>query len=148
MDILEQLRKDFPAFHFVSGELFSWSPTTQTITVGDTDDHTQLLHEVAHAALSHARYARDIDLLTMEREAWQYAADILAPRYSVSLSMDDTTVQDALDSYREWLYRRSRCPRCEAAGIETNKHAYRCLLCDERWRVNEARTCRLQRRRT
>lgn len=148
MDILDRLREDFPAFHFVIGEVFSWSPRTKTITVADVDDHAQLLHEVAHAILGHAHYARDIDLLTMERQAWQHAADELAPRYGVSLHMDDDAVQDALDSYREWLHKRSRCPRCEAAGIETDKHTYRCLLCEERWQVNEARTCRLRRRRT
>ncbi|MDO4781411.1 MAG: hypothetical protein Q4A34_03425 [Candidatus Saccharibacteria bacterium] len=147
MDILDRLRKDFPAFHFVTGEVFSWSPSNKTITVADVDDRAQLLHEVAHGVLGHAQYVRDIDLLTMERQAWQYAASQLAPRYGVSLHMEDDVVQDALDSYREWLHRRSCCPRCEATGIEVEKHTYRCLLCEERWRVNEARTCRLQRHR-
>ncbi|MDO4774144.1 MAG: hypothetical protein Q4A37_03415 [Candidatus Saccharibacteria bacterium] len=147
MDILDRLREDFPAFRFVIGEVFSWSPSQQAITIANPDDQAQLLHEVAHAVLGHARYARDIDLLAMEREAWQYAANHLAPRYGVSLSMDDDVVQDALDSYREWLHRRSCCPRCGAAGIETEKHTYRCLLCNEYWQVNEARTYRLQRRR-
>lgn len=79
----------------------------------------------------------------MERDAWQYAKDTLGQTYDQAI-LDDT-VEDALDSYRDWLHARSTCPACQATGIQTKKEEYKCLACRTKWRVNEARICALRR---
>mgnify|MGYP000847227813 FL=1 len=145
--LADQLGRDFPAFRYQEAPTFSWSPTTHTITYQAEADAGHLLHELAHAILEHHTYQRDITLIDMERQAWEYAAATLAPRYGISLTMDDDIVQDALDSYRHWLHARSTCPDCSAVGIEIRKQHYRCLHCNSEWRVNDARNCQLRRRR-
>ena len=148
--LLPQIERDFPAFVFAPGEVFAWLPEKQTIThpaVTTDDDIAQLLHELSHGILQHTTYDRDIQLIDMEREAWKYAVETLAPRYAFSLAMDHDVVQDALDSYRDWLHERSTCPKCNAVGLEAAKHRYRCLHCQGEWRVNEAKQCQLRRYR-
>lgn len=146
--VLEQLTADFPDIHFIPSDDFQWSPDTRTIThppIQTDDDRANLLHEVGHAQLEHASYRRDITLLDMERQAWRYAQSTLAPRYGLELSMNDKVVDDALDSYRQWLHARSTCPHCQAIGVEQTTATYLCLICHSIWTVNEARTCQLRR---
>ena len=146
--LLLHLEHDFPMFSFEHGSMFSWIPERQTITYSEpmTDENiAQLLHELSHGILHHASYTRDIQLIDMEREAWEYAVNTLAPAYALSLAMSDSIVQDALDSYRNWLHERSTCPRCNAVGLETAQQRYHCLNCQNQWRVNEARQCQLRR---
>ena len=108
--------------------------------------YISILHyEIGHSQLEHSSYSRDISLLKMEQDAWQYAVDQLASAYAISLSMDDEIVNDSLDSYRHWLNARSTCPHCQAIGLETDSGQYSCLVCKKTWTVNEARTCRLRR---
>ena len=146
--IVQHLVHDFPELAFESSDRFAWSPQQQTVfylSSESPDAIAQLLHEVAHGVLQHHTYQRGIELLTMERQAWEYTVHHLAPRYGITLSMQDAVIQDALDTYRDWLHARSVCPACSAAGIEIASRHYRCLHCHETWRVNEARTCQLRR---
>lgn len=148
--IVKRLTRDYPRYRFQTGNVFSWSYHSQTITYIDEESPAaiaQLLHETAHAILGHHHYTRDIDLITIERQAWEAAIHQLAPNYNIILTMDDDVVQDAIDTYRKWLHARSTCPTCGAVGIETAKHHYHCLLCTGNWRVNEARSCELRRYR-
>lgn len=146
-ELLTAVAADFPAIVFVESDDFAWMPNRSTIRYNATSPNAthHLLHELAHSALGHATHQRDGELLSMEREAWHYAAVTLAPRYGISLSMDDAVVQDALDTYRLWLHQRSCCPSCDAVGLQSSKQTYRCLLCARTWRVNDAKTCRLRR---
>lgn len=143
-ELLLLVRRDFPNYTITTGDDFSWAPVAKTITV-DTKQNSpaQLLHEVAHAELGHQTFSRDIQLIEMEREAWEYCTKVLAPRYDVSLAMDDDVVQESLDSYRSWLTSRSSCPHCGAIGLQKAKDTYSCMHCHVQWQVNEARTCRL-----
>lgn len=145
--LLTHLRIDYPLFSFVKAVDFSWSPSKQTIyyTTGETDTgHTIafLLHELSHAVLSHADYNRDIELINMERQAWDKAKE-LASTYSVRI--DDDIIETTLDSYRDWLHARSTCPNCSATGIQIKNRTYNCPVCHGQWRVNEARICALRR---
>lgn len=140
--------EDFPELNFTHGEDFHWSPSTRTIHHPDIinlADIYQLLHEVGHARLGHRDYSSDATLIDMERDAWAYAVEALAPRYGLTIAMDDDIIQDSLDTYRGWLHARSTCPHCEAIGVQQSSSAYHCLVCQQHWRVNEARTCRLMR---
>jgi hypothetical protein len=139
-----KLQADFPAFTFTGADEFRWSPKEKTIFYDQTsDDQASLLHELSHASLHHTDYTKDIELIEMERDAWEYATIHLAKRYAVPI--DDATVQDALDTYRDWLHARSTCPHCKATGLQTKKNQYKCLVCETEWRVNDARVCALRR---
>lgn len=136
----------FPEVQFVEAEDFSWSPDKQTVFYVATEENADalLLHELGHSLLGHHDYQRDIQLIGMETDAWEKATT-LAKEFSVSIK--DDTIQDHLDTYRDWLHERSRCPECEATGHQVGRLQYRCLACMSEWRVNEARTCQLRRYR-
>lgn len=142
--LLTKLEKEYPQISFMAGERFAWSPGAQTVFYDESDlDNTGLLlHELAHGLLEHHDYSKDVELVAMETEAWDKALEI-APLYDVVIS--DETVQDTLDTYREWLHDRSTCPACEATGYQSGKSQYTCVACSHTWRVNEARLCALRR---
>lgn len=138
------LQHDFPSFTFQASDEFRWSPQENIIFYNQTsDDSASLLHELGHAVLKHHNYSKDIGLIEMERDAWQYATSTLAPRYDITIT--DEVIQDALDTYRDWLHARSTCPNCKATGVQTKESQYKCVLCAAQWRVNDARICALRR---
>lgn len=141
--LIAKLRHDFPDICFASGDDFRWSPHSRTIYYANTVDKASLIHELAHAVLGHSAYTQDIELVKMERDAWDYAVTSLAGRYG--LRIDEDLIQDALDTYRNWLHARSTCPDCQATGLQTAANLYACLACRTEWRVNEARFCALRR---
>lgn len=140
---IKRLKHDYPQWHFSPGKDFYWSPTKQTVYYMADGHPAFLLHELAHAILHHSDYRRDVDLLGYERDAWEYAKNTLSPRYHSPIQ--DDLIEEALDTYREWLHLRSQCPNCQATGIQIKSMVYKCVACVSSWRVNEARTCRLQR---
>lgn len=145
--LVKQLQQDHPTLQFIPGETFHWSPDDMAILYPEkSTDAASLLHELAHATLKHRHFARDIILLAMERDAWQYAKQFFATKYGVDISQE--TIDTALDSYRDWLHARSICPTCEATGIQIKQNIYKCLACTATWTVNDARNCALRRRIT
>ena len=141
--LIKQLKTDYPQFNFTKFKRFLWSPSEKTVYyTGSDDDYAFLLHELSHGLLDHAEYNRDVELIAMERAAWDKAVD-LAPKYD--LKIDEEIVETTLDSYRDWLHARSTCPNCKATGLQIKKHVYNCLACHHTWRVNEARICALRR---
>lgn len=145
--LVSQLAADHPALAFTPGERFYWDPEHQTVYYLDpSDDTASLLHEVAHALLGHRDFMRDIELVEMERDAWNHAAAVLAPRHN--LSIDPEIIQANLDTYRDWLHARSICPACSATGVQIKQRTYRCLACRSEWTVNDARQHALRRHLT
>ncbi len=143
--LLERLAVYYPELHFEVGEQFEWQPKEKMILYDPADvfHDAHLLHETAHAILQHEQYERDIDLIKMERDAWELVRNNLGPHYGVEVPA--SIVHHDMDTYRDWLHDRSTCPNCQSTGIQTKKFAYRCLSCSQAWRVNEARTCALRR---
>ena len=143
--LLNSVIGQFHLLSFVAGDEFRWSPQDKSITYNPDDPHLadRLLHEVAHAELQHRQYERDIELIAFERDAWQYARATLAPTFGVSIESD--TIEDDLDTYRDWLHARSTCPSCGATGIQTNTKEYTCVACRTIWTVNQAIGCGLKR---
>ena len=138
-----KLQADFPRYTFTPDTMFRWSPDDQTVFYNDaSSDRAALLHELSHALLGHKKYTKDIQLLEMERDAWERARS-LGPTYDVVIGED--AIQDSLDTYRDWLHARSTCPSCQATGIQSKKNQYSCIACGTSWRVNEARICALRR---
>lgn len=139
-----KLQADFAEFNFAAGEAFRWSPHEMTIYYqSDSHDTASLFHELSHAILGHRHYTRDVQLLEYEQAAWHTAKNDLAPRYDIDIPQDQ--IEDALDTYRNWLHARSRCPACEATGLQIKQHTYSCLACHTKWQVNDARICGLRR---
>jgi hypothetical protein len=142
--LLTKCRELLPHITFIEGELFYWSPQTNSVHVKaealDTSDgRWSLLHEAAHAQLEHTYYTTDMGLLSLEVEAWQTAKQ-LAELYSIEI--DENHIQDCLDTYRDWLYARSTCPACMLNSLQIDKTTYLCLNCSTRWTVSASRFCR------
>lgn len=140
--LLKKITKDYPQFIFKPSDCFKWSHCDKTIyyNVVENNFNISLVHELSHALLGHKEYLKDIQLLNMEAEAWKKSKE-LASHYK--LIIDDDTVQINLDSYRDWIHKRSLCINCNATGIQTKNNEYKCLLCNQSWKVNEAKRNRL-----
>lgn len=143
--LIEQIKSSRDeSLNFTKGTTFGWDHSTHTITynpsLGECDAY--LLHEVGHAILGHRGYQTDTQLLEMERAAWDKAQE-LADMYQIIIN--DSDIEESLDTYRDWLHSRSLCPDCSSTGLQTASNHYRCAACQHEWRVNEARTCALRR---
>jgi hypothetical protein len=134
--LIRRLQTDLPNITFKPAREFSWSATKGIVTYNDQANNWQqlLLHEVAHSLLKHQDYRSDRELVKLEADAWGYAKEHLAAQYQVVF--DNDLIEDHKDSYREWLFRRSRCPRCEYGGWQTGPNQYKCPNCLSSWHVN------------
>ena len=146
--LLDRLSTDYPDICFEPGDSFCWSPADKHITYRDDASGVEgmysLLHEIGHASLGHKHYRQDFELLLLEVAAWQQATT-LGPRYGVNI--DEDHLQDCLDSYRDWLYRRSVCPVCTTKALQRDgEPIYECFNCHTTWQVAPSRFCRPYRR--
>lgn len=140
--LIARLKADYPQFRFKKSISYMWSPSDHTVYYTLDGNSGLLLHELSHGLLNHVDYHYDIDLVAMERAAWDKAAE-LAKNYG--LTIGNELIESNLDSYRDWLHARSSCPNCNATGLQIKKRIYNCPACRHTWRVNEARVCALRR---
>jgi NADH pyrophosphatase NudC (nudix superfamily) len=147
-NFINALRQDFPHLQFTEGDAFCWSPVTSEIIYKRGLKRTDrakysIIHELSHALLDHTKYNTDYELLQLEIAAWEHAKKI-AKRYSISI--DDNHVQNCLESYRTWIYRRSICPQCGCKSIQSDDATfYQCFNCHSRWLVAASKFCRTYR---
>lgn len=126
--LIDKLRADYPNLVFKTGKKFAFRyPRTISIGPSEPFDEMLLLHEVSHALLGHQSYAQDLERVKMENAAWEKAKD-LASRYEVDV--DEDLIQDELDTYRNWLHQKSRCPRCGLTRFQTPDSKYHCPRCE------------------
>ena len=102
-----------------------------------------LLHEIAHAQLEHKKYGTDFSLLKLETQAWSLAKQI-SIRYNVTI--DEDYVQDCLDTYRDWLHKRAKCPTCGVVSLQRKDLIYQCFNCSTNWQVPRSPLCQVSRR--
>jgi hypothetical protein len=144
--MIEKLRLKYPAIQFIPSERYSFISHKNTITYIKSDDNIigqhSLLHEVAHAILEHNNYKNDINLLKIERDAWTLTKRLLKEH---RIDIDKEHIEDCLDTYRDWIYKRSVCPRCSHVGFQTSKTSYDCVFCVVSWNVPESRLCMVKR---
>lgn len=144
---LALLAKDYPQFIFRSGTQEHWSPKNNTITFNSDQPLKELqfglLHELAHALLDHATYKSDFELLKLESNAWHLAADI-GKKYKIKINEDH--IQNCLDTYRDWLHRRSTCPACGMHVLQRDSSSYQCFNCQTVWQVSSGHFARPYRR--
>jgi hypothetical protein len=146
--LLEQLQATYPSLSFTPNSAFYWSPKDKTVyyVPAPNDDEEaiwKLFHETAHGVLGHTTYITDFGLLNLEAQAW-HTAHAIAEQYGHSISQEH--IEDCLDSYRDWLYSRSKCPTCGSTGLQDASRAYQCLNCSGTWQVSRSRFCRAYRR--
>lgn len=137
----------YPEYNFVSSDKYAWDSNTKTIYYIETSDSLQnhihsLLHELSHALLNHVNFSNDIKLIKMERDAWAMTKKLLV-KYQQEI--DTSHIEDCLDSYRDWIYARSKCPQCSHVGVETSNNVYGCIFCPILWKVPESRLCAVKR---
>lgn len=141
--IIDQIQKKYPDIELKAGQNHYWSPNERTVYFNTDSDSVEntwaLLHETGHAILNHIHYFSDLELLKMELQAWEKAKEISA---SFKIEIDEDHIQDCLDSYRDWLYKRSLCPDCSLSGIQISSHLYSCIFCNKKWKVSAERFCR------
>jgi ribosomal protein L37AE/L43A len=140
---IARLRHDYPDLAFIAGKQEHWSPKTNTITYNSNQSYKQLcyglLHELAHALLEHSNYGSDFELLKLERDAWELAEE-LGRKYGVRI--DPNHIQNCLDTYRNWLHRRSACPTCNTHVLQRDPEFYHCYNCQTIWKVTSGRFVR------
>lgn len=145
MTVADQIMTDFNTIKFIPSDKFSWSPEDNVVFFNGSSSNSEwsLLHEVGHVQCRHNNYASDLGLLKMEVEAWQKARQ-LAKKYAINI--DESHIDKCVDSYRDWLYRRSSCPNCTQAGVEKTLGQYICINCKNQWKVTAEKFCRVYRR--
>jgi hypothetical protein len=146
---IDRLAADFPELHFTAGQAHYWCPATGEVfyklcTPVSRKDRWSLLHEVSHGLLGHTAYKSDLELLHLEVSAWDKACE-LAQKYHLTISAD--YIQDCLDTYRDWLYRRCVCPHCGTQNLQSDTgNSYQCYNCHTQWHVSASRFSRSYRR--
>jgi len=146
-ELINRLKDTFPQLKFAPGQQFSWSPETGEIfykvSASGPKSTWSLLHETGHALLEHKSYQADFELLRLEVAAWEKARQLAADQ---GVEIDEDHIQDCLDTYRDWLYKRSICPTCTTKCLQQDDYAhYRCFNCHTVWRVSASRFCRAYR---
>jgi hypothetical protein len=139
--LIARLQAEFPALRFVPGKQFSWSPETGEIIYKAAARGRRaawsLLHETGHALLGHTSYEADFELLRLEMAAWERAKTLA---HDLDIVIDDEHIEDCLDTYRDWLHKRSICPTCTTKSLQQGDFVhYRCFNCHTVWRVTASR---------
>lgn len=127
-EFLRLLSIDYPDYRFKIGPKFAFRPP-KTIVIGPYEPFFELLtlHEVSHAICGHRDFKMDVERLKMEVEAWEKVRE-LAPHYEIEYN--EELAQRELDTYRDWLHKKSRCPRCGLTQFQTPDSRYHCPVCD------------------
>ena len=138
--LIVRLENDFTEVKFKKSKTHSWSPDQNIVFYNPQSPErialVGVLHELAHALLGHKDYVTDFELVRMESKAWHKATE-LGKIYGVNIS--DAYIQKCLDTYRDWLYKRSLCPACGSQALQSNPAAYRCFNCQTAWKVTSSR---------
>lgn len=142
--IKEYIKSELPSIVFTAGNQFYWAPKTNQVYFDKQASGNiaiwSLLHEASHAKLHHASYKSDYELVSLEVEAWEEAKNI-AKKFKIKI--DQNHIEDCLDTYRDWLAKRSACPVCGIRTLQqTNLINYRCYNCHSQWKVTPSRFCR------
>jgi len=146
--LIAKLRELFPDLQFTAGRQFYWSPETAEIfynaAAKDSQAIWSLLHETGHALLGHTAYKADYKLLRLEIAAWERAKNLAG---DLGIAIDEEHIEDCLDTYRDWVHKRSICPNCNIKCLQQGDFVhYRCFNCHTTWKVSANRFCRSYRR--
>ena len=142
--ILKLVKKEYRDIKILEADQFYWSPEEKIIyydktTSGNLAD-LALLHEISHAKLGHTNYKSDFDLLSLEVSAWHETRKMAS---ELGVMIDENHIEDCLDSYRDWIAKRSACPVCGLRNLQlSDSDKYSCYNCHSIWKVSSSRFCR------
>ncbi len=146
VSLLIKIQQKYPKVTFVKESEFYWSSKDQSVHTGFKDysetEYWTLFHEIAHCLLKHESFCTDYELLKMELEAWERAKPI-ARQFKKTISQE--YIENCLDTYRDWLHKRSLCSQCNTNGIQVVRNQYRCITCNSAWGVTPKQSCRVYR---
>lgn len=144
--MLEKLKSNYPDITFSLGDRYSWNHAEKVITYANAEDENltnhSLVHELSHAILKHSHFKNDIELLKMERDAWALTKKLLK-EFGDMVDIDH--IEDCLDTYRDWIYSRAKCPSCSLVGFQSSKNSYSCVFCVQSWNLPDSRLCIVKR---
>ncbi len=126
---LAKVRGDYPEVKFVAGKRFSFRPPRTVVFCDESDDTAPLLllHELGHFLTGRFDFKTEVERLKIEVMAWEKAKE-LAPLYGVFV--DEDLIENELDSYRDFLHQKSRCPLCGLTRFQTPDSVFHCPKCD------------------
>ena len=147
---IQQLQTDYPEFTIKTGSRFKFRPPRtiilnpkETYLDPQTGQNQPLplqffalfsLHELGHALCRHKDYNTSIERLKIESQAWQMAKTVVQnhPEYQkkFGINYDQNFAEAQLDTYRDWLHNKSKCPRCGLTRFQTPDHLWHCPLCN------------------
>ena len=129
---LSQLTSDYPNFSFRPGKKFKFRPKSTIYYIPPTSVSDSfpllLLHELSHALLGHFTFTSQHQRLKLESAAWEKTRS-LCDLYSVPF--DPSLAEAELDTYRNWLYKKSLCPSCSSVCAELDLSTLFCPLCEK-----------------
>ena len=130
---LAKIRGDYPEVRLVNGKRFSFR-SPRTVVFVDTNKGSEvdsapllLLHELGHFLTGKWDFKTEVERVKIEVMAWEKARE-LAPSYGVFA--DEDLIEAELDSYREFLHQKSRCPDCGLTRFQTPDKIWHCPKCD------------------
>lgn len=128
---LARVKADFSEVRFVLGCRFSFRPP-RTVVFSNSDGtngtrELLLLHELGHFLTGRFDFRTEVERLKIEVMAWEKARE-LAPLYGVFV--DEDLIESELDSYRDYLHQKSRCPDCGLTRFQTPDAIWHCPQCD------------------
>ena len=126
--LLNHVKTDFPEFRFIQGKKFAFRPP-KTIVIGPDEpgDELLFLHELGHASLGHQDFTSDAVRLKLESAAWNKAREF---SQTYHIPWNEEKAEAELDTYRDWLHRRSLCKKCGLTRYQTPDGAYHCPRCE------------------
>lgn len=124
---LARIKSDYPKLRFVQGRKFAFRPPRTIVLPCDNPEPLLLLHEVGHALSLHQDFKTEVGRLKIEVEAWEKAKE-LCNKYGVYI--DEELIESELDTYRDWLHQKSRCPICGLTRFQTPDGVFHCPKCE------------------
>ena len=124
---LAKIRGDYPSLKIIPGARFAFRPPRTVVYDKTSSDSLLLLHEVGHALCGLYDFKTEVGRLKIEVMAWEKARK-LGAFYGVSIN--EELIEAELDSYREWLHQKSRCPSCGLTRFQTPDGVFHCPRCE------------------
>lgn len=129
----------YPEQRFLPSGYFAYDASEDVINydpgqLGRTDGKLALLHEISHALLGHFHYRFDFELFAMEMDAWNMTK-ALARKHKVKINQ--SYIDECMDSYDQWLTKRGTCPKCNEFNIQNQPNRFCCHRCQTAWKVSE-----------
>ncbi len=127
-NLLSSVKKNYPNLIFKEGNRFSFHPKKTIIYTKNSENfELLLLHELGHALNGDFSYTTDIERLRIETHAWKTAKSLAK---TFKIPFDEDFAESELDSYRDWLHKKSLCKTCGLTRYQTPDGTYHCPHCD------------------